>query len=119
MTSAVRITGRLVGALVLLALVLLIGGTGEAKEAGIVIHGWGKADCKRFLEVRRAGGGLEQTLRQWVLGFVSAYNILAASRGDDLNGADASTIIGLVDRACTQDPSLKISGAVNSIFGDN
>lgn len=119
MTTAVRISGRLVGALVPLALVLLTGGIVEAKEAGIVIHGWGKADCTRFLEVRRAGGRLEQTLRQWVFGFVSAYNILAASGGYGLNGADASTIIGLVDRACTQDPSLKISGAVNSILGDN
>lgn len=88
-----------------------------AQDNGFVLYGWGKADCKRFLEVRRAGGGLEQTLRQWVFGFVTAYNIHVASGGDGLHGLEPGAVIDRVEQVCTDDPNLRISGAVNSILG--
>lgn len=90
---------------------------GDATTAvGMTMYGWGKAECRRFVEVRRAGGALDQTLRQWVFGYVSAYNILMAPDGDALHGADAAAVIALVEKACAADPSLRISGAVNSIL---
>jgi hypothetical protein len=100
----------------MLAIALRLVGIAVAQDGGIAVHGWGKADCKRFLEVRRAGGRLEQTLRQWVFGYVSAYNILVAPNGDALKGANADTIVALAERACASDPNLRISGAVNSIL---
>lgn len=87
-----------------------------ARGDGFAIYGWGKADCRRFLEVRRAGGGLEQTLRQWVFGFVSAHNLLVAPSGDGLKGADPAAVIAKVEKVCAEQPGLRITGAVNSIF---
>ncbi len=106
----------LVGVALLIGLAAGLRGD-EAAAGGIAVHGWGKAGCARFLEVRRAGGSLDQTLRQWVFGYVSAYNILVAPGGDALPGTDAAAIIALVEQACAADPSLRISGAVNSILG--
>lgn len=112
-----RSTGWLVGAIVLLGLASGVTRDVAAQPSGIALHGWGKADCKRFLEVRRRGGHLDQTLRQWVFGYVSAYNILVAPDGDALDGANADAVIALAAAACASDPNLRISGAVNSILG--
>ena len=87
------------------------------RSSGFVIYGWGKADCRRFVEVRHSGGGLEQTLRQWVFGFVSAYNLHVAPSGDGLPGLDAASVIKRVEQVCADDPSLGVVGAVNSILG--
>lgn len=109
-------TANLSGRAALLA--FLAGLCGDPVPAhAITVHGWGKADCRRFIEVRRAGGTVDQTLRQWVFGFVSAYNILVAPDGDALPGTDPAAVIALVERACSADPGLRISGAVNSILG--
>lgn len=78
----------------------------------IAIYGWGSESCGRWLEVRRTGPGGDATLRQWVLGYVTAYNTFVAKSGDALKSADSSTIMVLVDRECTADPRMGIAPAV-------
>jgi hypothetical protein len=68
--------------------------------------------------VRRRGGRLDQTRRRWCSNYVSDCNILVAPDGDGLDGANADAVIVLAACACARDPSLRISGAVNSILGD-
>src|SRR5688572_1678551 len=69
--AGVHAARRRLAAPSLLGLMMLIGGAATAPAEGFAPYGRGKADCKRFLEVRRAGGRLELSLRQWVFSFVS------------------------------------------------
>ena len=87
------------------------------QEQNVAVYGWGGESCGRFIDIRRrAGPRSNDAMEQWVLGYVTAYNILIAENGDALNGLDKAAIMALVERLCVADPRLIISAAVSSVL---
>ena len=88
----------------------------------VAIRGWGQESCGRWLDVRDArnrnlqGQILEDSLRQWVMGYITAYNTFIASDADVFNDADDAAIMAVVDNACRDNPLLLITAAVATVI---
>ena len=92
--------------------------TALGEDSLVLIYGWGHQSCGRWLEARDArnrdlqGNAAHAGLRQWISGYVSAYNTFIAPNGDIFSGTDDAAIMAVVDNVCRDNPTIMISGAI-------
>jgi hypothetical protein len=112
--------------LALLALVFCF----QAEAGEWRAYGWGPESCGAWTNVEAQrpqvksngmmfGGGSEVAAQtQWVLGFVSAFNLYQGPTPDLLHNVDADSVFAWIDNYCASHPLNRISTATIALILD-
>jgi len=95
-------------ALVSLVMLAGIGLPATVQGRDVMVWGAGQVSCGAWLETRKVpeppGDHRLEGRRQWLLGYLTAYEEYARGGGDILNGSDADGAFAWVDNWCSQHP---------------
>jgi hypothetical protein len=85
-------------------LILLIGTTSYAQQAGVILMGAGTNSCGRWLE-KRTDPLTHYQQAQWVYGFVSGINWASWSAGkEQAKPLDFDAAVAFIDQYCRNNP---------------
>jgi len=75
-------------------------------------YGKGGDSCQAYLEARREGGVAEDEFRQWLAGYVSAFNLIIDSNYDLFGSTDFEGLMTWLDDRCTKYPRANLTNTV-------
>src|SRR5689334_19748197 len=116
----------------LLVLTLLFCFKAEAMGAGSVVYGWGAQSCGAWTKAQanrpmlNPSGLVAPTpngpnfisQHQWVLAFISAYNVYQGATPDVTKGTDANGLFAWMDNYCAAHPLNMIGTAVIDLIAE-
>lgn len=100
---------------ILAALAILMTSTIHAKDykEQFATYGIGSEPCSSYTDARKRGGHIEDGYRQWLSGYVSAFNLIVSSTTFDIFGStDFEGMIGWLDNRCTKYPRANLTNTV-------
>jgi hypothetical protein len=81
--------------------------------------GPGTVSCGNWLKERLVNSRMSLIMNGWVLGYVSGASVMKQTAGEDapdvLRGVGADTILGLMDKYCSEHPSHELVHATVQI----
>ncbi len=64
------------------------------------VFGAGAASCGQYADTRIRGGEQEQAYVEWLLGYLSAFNLIVESTYDIAGGTDLDAVLNWLDEYC-------------------
>jgi hypothetical protein len=83
-----------------------------------MIAGWGPQSCAAWTKIQAGEPRDVDAPRQWVLGFVSAFNAYESPTGDVTKTADTNGLFAWIDNYCAAHPLDKISTATMALISE-
>jgi hypothetical protein len=87
-------------------------------NGSFTVLGTGAHSCGTWVADRKANGWAAVIDEAWVVGFLSAYNLLGPSPDDITAGSDVNGATGWMDNYCTQHPLDTISVATQALINE-
>ena len=86
----------------------------SAKDANeeFATYGKGGDSCQAYLDARREGGVAEDEFRQWLAGYVSAFNLIIDSTYDLFGSTDFEGMLTWLDDRCSKYPRANLTNTV-------
>jgi len=75
-------------------------------------YGAGEFSCARYSKARKAGDEQENQIRQWLAGYVSAFNLIIGNTYDIFGSTDFDGMIKWLDDRCVKYPKANLSNTV-------
>ena len=99
--------------LVIFLIMLLVAHPLGAEERKIFIRGDGRAPCSAWLNVRSQSHPDRLLVHQWVLGYITSYNVNNLSTSADVaNAIDAGALFESIDTWCREHPTDSVEKAL-------
>lgn len=97
-----------------LIILLLIAPAVQAKDANreFATYGKGGASCADYSKARAAGGVDEDEFRQWLSGYISAFNLIIGSTYDLFGSTDFEGLMTWLDDRCQKYPRANLTNTV-------
>ena len=103
--------------LMIAAILLLLTCAETVAQNTIYGYGYGNSSCGAWLEARRQNNPASVGMRNWVLGFLTAYNLYGSpGRGDVLHGTDAEGAWAWLDKHCRDNPTESLFNAAERLI---
>lgn len=86
----------------------------SAKDANkeFATYGKGGDSCQSYLDARRQGGVTEDEFRQWLAGYISAFNLIIDGTYDVFGSTDFEGLMAWLDDRCTKYPRANLTNTV-------
>ncbi|MDH5394035.1 MAG: hypothetical protein OEY11_12675 [Gammaproteobacteria bacterium] len=75
-------------------------------------YGLGAEPCSSYNHARSAGGERELQMRQWLAGYVTAFNLIVKDTYDIFGSTDYDGMIEWLDDRCNKYPRANLSNTV-------
>jgi len=83
----------------------------DSKEQ-FATYGLGGESCSAYLQARNTGGDVEDAYRQWLAGYVSAFNLIIDTTYDLFGSTDFEGLMDWLDKRCTKYPRANLTNTV-------
>src|SRR5262249_57898594 len=98
---------------VIFLVILLVAHPLGAEERKIFIRGDGRAPCSAWLNVRSQSHPDRLLVHQWVLGYITSYNVNNLSTSADVaNAIDAGALFDSINKCCRGTPTDSVERAL-------
>ncbi len=87
--------------------------TADAKDIDgeFVVFSTGAASCGDYLQARRSGSSSLEPYRQWLSGYLSAFNLIVVNTYDIVGDYQYTQIIDWLDQYCAQNQAVTFVNA--------
>jgi len=75
-------------------------------------YGAGEFSCATYSKARKAGDEQENQIRQWLAGYVSAFNLIIGNTYDIFGSTDFEGMITWLDDRCVKYPKANLTNTV-------
>jgi len=95
-------------------LMLLLNPLAVAKDSKehFATYGLGGESCSGYLQARQSGGETEDAYRQWLAGYISAFNLIIDSNYDLFGSTDFEGMMTWLDDRCEKYPRANLTNTV-------
>jgi len=83
----------------------------DSKEQ-FATYGLGGESCSAYMQARNAGGEAEDAYRQWLAGYVSAFNLIIDTTYDLFGSTDFEGMMTWLDDRCKKYPRANLTNTV-------
>jgi len=83
----------------------------DSKEQ-FATYGLGGESCAAYMQARNAGGDAEDAYRQWLAGYVSAFNLIIGSTYDLFGSTDFEGMMTWLDKRCEKYPRANLTNTI-------
>ncbi len=102
----------------LMAAVMALPAAARDVNGRYAVFGAGNRTCSQYLQATRQGGAAIRPFDDWLLGHLSAYNLLVANTYDMLGHTDFAHFDQRLQRDCRQHPRSRLVAAVARVMDD-
>ncbi|MDH5517931.1 MAG: hypothetical protein OEY36_08980 [Gammaproteobacteria bacterium] len=98
--------------LILALVVVSFTATAKDNRQQFATYGLGGESCAVYSSARAAGGERELQVRQWLAGYITAFNLIVADTYDIFGSTDYDGMIEWLDDRCSKYPRANLTNTV-------